>query len=175
MSQTPCLFYFHIISSAGFYNAAAYSMGILPDTYNRGLRMRRECRERLPPPPTLKETASYRSRHASRHVRYAIAVMHAGIANPRRRGNVPGIPDAYASSYLRIWQEAHWSVTRDRGLPNQLCSVVVLFIYHNDHSDSCLLNITYKQVVYNKIHTYYVVEKCYHLHWQSLKSLKRRK
>ena len=38
------------------------------------------------PPPTSKETASWRSRHASRHVRHARAVMHVGIANPRWRG-----------------------------------------------------------------------------------------
>ena len=38
------------------------------------------------PPPTSKETASERSRHASRHVRHARAVMHVGIANPRWRG-----------------------------------------------------------------------------------------
>ena len=45
--------------------------------------MRRECRERCSPPPTSKETASKRSRHASRHVGDARAVMHIGIANPR--------------------------------------------------------------------------------------------
>ena len=38
------------------------------------------------PPPTSKDTASWRSQHASRHVRYARAVMHVGIANPRWRG-----------------------------------------------------------------------------------------
>ena len=38
------------------------------------------------PPPTSKETAGYRYRHASRHVRDARAVMHVGIANPRWRG-----------------------------------------------------------------------------------------
>ena len=48
--------------------------------------MRRECRERFPPSPILKEIASYRSRHASRHVRHARAVMHVGIAYPRLRG-----------------------------------------------------------------------------------------
>ena len=37
-------------------------------------------------PPTSKETASLRSRHASRHVRDARAVMHVGIANTRWRG-----------------------------------------------------------------------------------------
>ena len=45
--------------------------------------MRRECRERFSPPPTSKETVSERSRHVSRHVRDARAVMHIGIANPR--------------------------------------------------------------------------------------------
>ena len=37
-------------------------------------------------PPTSKETVSKWSRHASRHVRDARAVMHVGIANPRWRG-----------------------------------------------------------------------------------------
>ena len=48
--------------------------------------MRRECRERFPPPPISKETASKRSRHASRHVRDARAVMHVGIAYLQWRG-----------------------------------------------------------------------------------------
>ena len=39
----------------------------------------------LSPPPSAKETASQRSRHASRHVRDARTVMNAGIANPRWR------------------------------------------------------------------------------------------
>ena len=38
------------------------------------------------PLPTSRGTASWRSRHASRHVRHARAVMHVGIANPRWRG-----------------------------------------------------------------------------------------
>ena len=38
------------------------------------------------PPLTSKETVSKRSRHASRYVRYARAVMHVRIANPRWRG-----------------------------------------------------------------------------------------
>ena len=41
------------------------------------------------PPPTSKETASWRSRHASLHVRDARSVMHVGIANPRWRGKRP--------------------------------------------------------------------------------------
>ena len=37
------------------------------------------------PPSTSREIASWRSRHALRHVRHARAVMHVGIANPRWR------------------------------------------------------------------------------------------
>ena len=48
----------------------------------------RECRERFPPPPISKETASQRSRHASRHVRHARAVMYVGIAYPQWRGKL---------------------------------------------------------------------------------------
>ena len=38
------------------------------------------------PPPTSKENASQRTRHPSRHVRDARAVMHVGISNLRGRG-----------------------------------------------------------------------------------------
>ena len=38
------------------------------------------------PPSTSMETASYRSRHASRHVGHARAAMHIGIDNPQQRG-----------------------------------------------------------------------------------------
>ena len=34
------------------------TMVLLPDTLNRGLHMRRDCRERFPPPPTSRETPS---------------------------------------------------------------------------------------------------------------------
>ena len=34
------------------------AMGLLPDAYNCRLRMRRECRERFPPPPISNETTS---------------------------------------------------------------------------------------------------------------------
>ena len=40
------------------------------------------------PPPTSEETASQRSRHASRHGRHANAMMHVGIAKPRWRGKL---------------------------------------------------------------------------------------
>ena len=57
----------------------------------------REFRERFPSPPISKETASQRSRHASRHVRLARAVMYVGIAYPHWGENVPGIPGACAT------------------------------------------------------------------------------
>ena len=38
--------------------AADNTMGLLTDTYNCGLRMHMEYRERFPPPPTSKETVS---------------------------------------------------------------------------------------------------------------------
>ena len=60
------------------------------------------------PAPTSKETACYRSRHASRHVCDARAVMHVGIANPRWPGkSFPAFPAHAQPTTLRIWQEAH--------------------------------------------------------------------
>ena len=64
-------------------------------------------------------TAGKRSRHASRHVRDARAVMHAGIANYRfplksvLGENVPGIPGACATRNFTIWKEAHEDLTKD--------------------------------------------------------------
>ena len=61
------------------------------------VRMRRECE------PVFPATAGKQSRHASRHVRHARAVMHAGIVNSRfplnsaSGENVPGIPGACAT------------------------------------------------------------------------------
>ena len=55
------------------------------------------------PPPTSMETTSWRSRHASRHVRHARAVMHVRSLTRGSGENVPGIPGACAtrnSTYL---------------------------------------------------------------------------
>ena len=80
------------------------------------------------PPPTSKKTAIWRSRHASRHVRHARAVMHAGIATPRWRGKtLPAFPAHAQLAILRIWQEAHGD---NKPLPEPIlsyhlvCSVV---------------------------------------------------
>ena len=71
-----------------YYLAGPYgpAHGLLTRYVKLQLRMHRECRERFPPPPISKETDSWRSRHASRHVRDARAVMHVGIAHLRWRG-----------------------------------------------------------------------------------------
>ena len=55
------------------------------------------------PPPISKETTSWRSRHASRHVRHARAVMHVRIANPRWRGKRSRFPAHTQPAILRIW------------------------------------------------------------------------
>ena len=52
-----------------------YYMGLLPDTQNRGCACAGNAGNVFP------VTAGKRSRYASRHVRHARAVMHAGIAN----------------------------------------------------------------------------------------------
>ena len=73
------------------------SMGLLPDTQNCGCACAGNAGNVFP------VTAGERSRHASRHVRHARAVMHAWIANQRFHlksaagGNVPGITGACAT------------------------------------------------------------------------------
>ena len=101
-------------------------MGLLPDTWNCGLHIIRECREHFPRHRLQKETASKRSRHASRHVRHARAVLHVGIPNPileklhhgpiaryakLRVAHAPGMPGTFSPPFpvhvqpaiLRIW------------------------------------------------------------------------
>ena len=65
--------------------STSFSMGLLPDTQNCGLRMRRECRERFPRNRLQRKTrvSDPGMHHGSvRHVR---AVIHVGIAKPRWR------------------------------------------------------------------------------------------
>ena len=63
-------------------------------------------------PPTSKETASERSRHASRHVRHACAVMHVGIAKPRWCGK--------RSRHFRCMQNPHFYLSCKRPIPRTL-------------------------------------------------------
>ena len=62
----------HILSLMGRF---CDSMGLLPDTQNCGCACAGNAENVFP------VTAGKRSRHASRHVRHARAVMHAGIEN----------------------------------------------------------------------------------------------
>ena len=83
-----------------FISRSIFSMGLLPDTQNCGCACAGNAGNVFP------VTAGKRSRHASRHVRHARAVMHVGIVNwrfPLRSAageNVPGIPGACATCNL---------------------------------------------------------------------------
>ena len=60
------------------------------------------------PPLTSKESASWRSPHASQHVRGACAVMHVGIANPRWWGKLSRHSRRMRNpQFYLIWQGAH--------------------------------------------------------------------
>ena len=85
--------------------------------------------ETFSPPPTSKETASYRSRQTSRHVRNACAVMHVGIANPWRRGNVPGIPGACATRNFTYLTRGPWPLMNSS---SSMCwiSLFILKMYY---------------------------------------------
>ena len=59
----------------------SFPMGLLPDTENCELRMRRECRERFPRHPLQRKPLV-----SDPGMHHARAVMHVGITNPRWRG-----------------------------------------------------------------------------------------
>ena len=64
-------------------NSNALTMGLLPETQNCGLRMRRECRERFPRHLLQRKAlVSDTGMRRGSYVRDARAVMHVGIANP---------------------------------------------------------------------------------------------
>ena len=84
-----------------YHSTSTYTlMGLLPDTQNCGCACAGNAGNVFP------VAAGKRSRHASRHVRYARAVMHAGIAKkqfPSKSAageNVPGIPGACATCHF---------------------------------------------------------------------------
>ena len=58
-------------------------MGLLPDTYNCGLCMHRECRERFPHQGLQRKSLGSDPDMPSRHVRHVRVVIHIGIANPQ--------------------------------------------------------------------------------------------
>ena len=90
--------------SLGCNNGAFIAMGLLPDTYNCELRMRRECwerypRDRLQRKPLVSDPGMH---HCVTHVpRY----MSASLTRTARKTDVPVIPGACATknfTYLAI-------------------------------------------------------------------------
>ena len=63
-------------------------------------------------PPPKKETASWRSRHASRHVRHARAVMHLGSLTHGDGENVPGTLGACAIRNFKYLVRGPWNKYR---------------------------------------------------------------
>ena len=97
------------ISSIHLDSRCYTPMGLLPNTSNYWCACAGNTGNVFP------ATAVKQSRHASRHVRDARAVMHAGIANSRfplnsaAGENVPGIPGACVTrnfTYL-VWGPCH--------------------------------------------------------------------
>ena len=85
------------------------------------------------PPPTSKETAGYRSRLASRHVRHARALMHVMIANPRWRG--------IRSQHTRRMRNPHFNVSGKRpmeaSLWNTTRALQVIYFSISDYTCHC--------------------------------------
>ena len=62
------------------------------------------------PPPTSKQTASYRSRHASRHVRHVPWCMSGWLTRGQGGGeNVSGIPGACATHNFKYLARGPWN------------------------------------------------------------------
>ena len=81
-------------------------MSLLPDTQNRGLCMRRECRERLPRHRIqMKQLASDHGTGVT-HVPWCMS----GSLNRAGGGNVPGIPDACATRNFMYLARAPWQI-----------------------------------------------------------------
>ena len=91
-------------------------MGLLPDTQNCRCAYAGNAGNVFP------VTAGKRSRHASRHVCHARAVMHAGIANlwfPLKSAageNDPGIPGACTTCNYTYLVRGPWTLTNVRCL-----------------------------------------------------------
>ena len=84
-------------------------MGLLPDTYNCGLRMRRGSRERFPRhrlqrKPLVRETGIHIGTCVT-HVPWCISESLTAVA-----GKIfPAFPAHVQPAILRIWQEAHYN------------------------------------------------------------------
>ena len=89
--------------NGGFSTRTVCPMGLLPDTQNWGCACAGYAGNVFP------ATAVLRSRHTSRHVRDARAVMHAGVANywftlkSMAGKTFPAFPAHAQPAILRIW------------------------------------------------------------------------
>ena len=108
-------------------------MGLLPHTSNCGCACAANAGNVFP------ATTCKQSRHASRHVRDARDVMHAGIANSRfplnlaAGENVPGIPGACATHKFTYLVRGPWRLGRSHVRVTQLpetCSTSRWFYPH---------------------------------------------
>ena len=120
-------------------------MGLLPDTQNCRCACAGNAGNVFP------VTAGARSRHASRHVRHARAVMHVGIANLRfplksaAGENVPGIPGACATCNFTYLVRGPWSDPERYGKiehqkhnqaqksMKRICILFNIFVASHDH------------------------------------------
>ena len=87
------------------------SMGLLPDTYNCGLGMRRECRERFPHhrfqrKPLVSDPGMH---HGTRDMHVPWCLL--GSLNRSDGENVPGIPCACASGNFAYLVRGPWLLT----------------------------------------------------------------
>ena len=101
-------------------------LGLLPDTQNCGLRMRRECRERFPLHQLQRKPLV-----SDPHVRHTRAVMHVGIANPHWRGK--------RSRYSRRIRNPQFYVSGKRPFGRKVASR--LGHRHSKYSVKYILNI----------------------------------
>ena len=99
--------------------------------------------ETISPPPTSKETASYRSQHASPHVRHERAVMHVGIANSRWRGK--------RFRHSRRMRNPQFYVSGKRPVVMTWASVYLIRVYFWKKINRALFlkNRAYHQLVYS--------------------------
>ena len=111
------------------------AMGLLSDTQNCGCACAGNARNIFP------VTAGKRSRNASRHVRHACAVMHAGIANWRfplklvAGENVPGILCACTTCNFTYLVRGPWPAMRS--LSVNMIKWSILFTHINWKSVRC--------------------------------------
>ena len=93
----------HIFAIWFHYNSIEYSMGLLSDTQNCGLRMRPECRERIPHHRLQRKLiVSDPGMHHGTCVTHVSWCMSGSLIRGGGE-NVPGIPAHAQPAVLRIW------------------------------------------------------------------------